>query len=83
MLINEVEYPISIKNQGIFIVPIKNFPLHKLVYSKFIETTQGNYSHRPKIVPTSYRLKIFIIVELNIWVPICLTTWIPSQYNYY
>jgi hypothetical protein len=82
MLNNEVEYPICIKNQGIFIVPIKNFRLHKLVY-KYIETTQGNYSHGPKIVPTSYRLKRFIVVELNIWVPICLTTWIPSQYNYY
>jgi hypothetical protein len=64
MLINEVEYPISRKNQEFFIIPIKNFPLHKLVYSKYIETTQGNYSHGPKIVPTSYRLKRFIVVDL-------------------
>jgi hypothetical protein len=81
MPINEVRYPISMKNQWIFIVPINNFPLHKLVYNKSIETTQGNYSHGPKIVPTSFGLNRFIEVEPNVEVPICLTTWIPSQYN--
>jgi hypothetical protein len=78
MPINEIGYPISIRNQGISIVPINNFHLHKLVYSKFIETTQRNYSHGPKIIPTSFGLNRSIVVEPNVEVPIC-----PSQYNYY
>jgi hypothetical protein len=64
MLIIKVKYPISIRNQGIYIVPINNFPLHKLVYNKSIETTQGTYSHGPKIIPTSYGLKISIVLNL-------------------
>ncbi len=38
MTINEIGHPISIRNQGISIIPINNFPLHNLVYNKSIET---------------------------------------------
>jgi len=46
--------------------------LHNLVY------TLRN-SHGTKIVPTSFELKKFVVIELYVDVDVHLTTWIPSH----
>jgi hypothetical protein len=46
---NEKRCQVSIGNQGIFAILMENYPLHNLGYTKPIVTTQGNYSHGPKV----------------------------------
>jgi hypothetical protein len=46
---------------------VENFPLHNLVY------TLRN-SHGTKIVPTSFELKKFVVIELYVDVDVHLTT---------
>jgi hypothetical protein len=53
--------------------------LHNLVYTEPIVTTQGNYSHGPKAVSTSFKLRKSIIAEPNVEVYVHSTTRIPSH----
>jgi hypothetical protein len=69
----------SIRNQGILVIPIENYPLHNLVYTEPIVTTQGNYSHGLKAVSTSSKLRKSIIAEPNVEVHVHSTTKIPSH----
>jgi hypothetical protein len=49
VLVNEKRYSISIGNQRIFAILMENHPLHNLGYTEPTVTTQGNYSHGPKV----------------------------------
>jgi hypothetical protein len=48
-----------------FEVPIKKYPSHNFVYIEPIVTTQGNYSHGPKVIPTTPKLKS-IVAEFDV-----------------
>jgi methyl coenzyme M reductase subunit C-like uncharacterized protein (methanogenesis marker protein 7) len=50
-----------------------------LVYIEPIVTTQENYSHGSRLVPTSFLLKRFVVKELFINVHVFLTIGIPSH----
>ncbi len=50
-----------------------------MVYIEPIATTEGNYLHGLKVVPTSFGLRRFIVVEHDVKVLVCLTTRIPSH----
>jgi hypothetical protein len=58
---------------------MENFPLHNLVCTKPIMTTQGNHSHVTRLVPNNFTPRRFIVKEPYVDVTICLTTCIPSH----
>jgi len=53
--------------------------LHNLVYIETIMTTQENYSHGSRSIPTSFVLHRFIVKEPFIDVHLFLTIGIPSH----
>ncbi len=75
MPINEKGYPIPIGNQGIFVILVKNFPLHNLECIELpIVTSQGNYSHGTRAIPINFILMRFVIVKPYVNIHVCLTT---------
>jgi hypothetical protein len=57
---------------------MENFPLHNMIYTEPIVTTQGNHSHVTRIVPNNFTPRRSTIIEPYVDVP-CLTTCIPSH----
>jgi hypothetical protein len=53
---NEKIYPLFVGNQKIPTILVENFPWHNLVYIEPIMTTQENYSHGNRSIPTSFVL---------------------------
>jgi hypothetical protein len=76
---NENTYPLFVRNQRIPTILVENFPLHNLVYIEPIVTTQENYSHGNRSIPTKFVLKRFIVKEPFVNVLVLLTIGIPSH----
>jgi len=79
MPINEKIYPLFVGNQKFPTILMENFPLHNLVNIEPIMTTQENYSHASRSIPTSFLLKRFVVKKPFVNVPILLTIGIPSH----
>jgi hypothetical protein len=58
---------------------MESFPLHNMVYIEPIVTTQENYSHGSRSIPTSFLLKRFVVKEPFVNIPVLLTIGIPSH----
>ncbi len=66
MFVTKIIYPIFIKNQNLFVVPIENVPMHNLVYSEPIMIAQGNHSHGPRTILISFGLKQFVVAKPDV-----------------
>jgi hypothetical protein len=58
---------------------VENFSLHNLVYIEPIVITQNNYSYGIKTIPTSSKLRKYIVAKPYVEVLLCLTIWILSH----
>jgi hypothetical protein len=79
MLITTARYSISIRNKGIFTLPIENGPWHKLINTEPIVTTQGNNFNGPKQVHFIFDVGKYAKTKHVKDMPICITIGIPPH----
>jgi hypothetical protein len=59
-------YPIYVKNDEIFGIPIANGSLYNRICTGSIETLEGNHYGGLKAIPISFGARKFIVMNLNV-----------------